>query len=286
VNASDNIDCNQNFHTISNDLIVKPVFSPSIGISSMDNIHPHLRGVLELIERDIGKSKLEERLLKYSSGNRSKDSKNSSPSELSNLVTFDLRVNDHSKGTISPVSPTKRSRYTYDPKSPVRMPITPEKDAGPKFIQFRDIMNATTVEDQKEKCNDPKDFVKVVKADEQVIKSKVQRHSCPKCQGNIICLKKGKGWTHTGSAKHSKSKNVKCKFCTNCSGCDGTGLVSGKIACINCETRGFFHPSTAREHDLPPHLLCFYCLPCMDCRGSGLVDSKIVKPLQLLTVNF
>jgi hypothetical protein len=156
----------------------------------MNIIHPHFRGVLEKIERDIGKSKLEERLLKYSIGIGPKDSKykNTSQPGLSNLLTFNFDVNDHSMQNITPLTPSNRSRFSYDENGHIIAPVSPEKDDGPKFIQFRDIMKATAVEDQTEQYNDPKNFVNVVKADEHVIKSKVQRHSCPKCIGKIICL--------------------------------------------------------------------------------------------------
>lgn len=176
VNASADVDTSQNFHAISDDLIVKPaVINSSVGASTLDNIHPHLRGVLDIIERDIGKKKLEKRLLKYCIGipTKASQSKFNSPMDLANQLTFNTDVNSHSVENITPDTPTNKSI---------------EKDFGPKFIQFRNIMNSTTVEDHDEEYKDKKNFVNVVKADEQDIKSKVQRHSCPKCNGNFTIL--------------------------------------------------------------------------------------------------
>ena len=247
-----------NFHAISEDLIGNSTSKTSLGPSSLNRIHPHMRGIFERLEQEIGKKKLEKRMSKYSIAIPTKTSSKLviSPLEVAKQVSFDAVSNNHSIENVTP-SPE------------------PVKDLGPKFISFRKIMKSTTVDDKNDVS---KNFVNVVEANQKDAKSKAQRYSCPKCQG--------KGWTHTGSAKHSKRKHVKCKFCFDCSGCGGTGLVSDKIACVNCETRGFFHPCTDRAHDIPSHLQCFYCRPCKDCEGSGLVDSKIVKPLQLLNINF
>lgn len=167
--AEPDLDAKQNFHTISNDLLVNATENNSICASSLENIHPHLRGILLRIERKIGKRKLEKRMLKYSIGLPLKMSKHSdeSPLGLANQLSFNIDNNSHSLENITPVTPTDKSL---------------ENDLGPKFIQFRNIMNSTTVDD-KDKLSDSKDFVSVVKADEHDIKSKVQRHSCPKCNG-------------------------------------------------------------------------------------------------------
>jgi hypothetical protein len=52
--------------------------------------------------------------------------------------------------------------------------------------------------------------------------------------------------------------------------CLGTGKVTGKKACMNCDTRGFIHTSVEREHDVPQNLRCFFCKDCPICKGSGL----------------
>jgi hypothetical protein len=167
---SGDMDRNQNFHAsdyLSDNLSIKPVPILPIRKSFFDDIHPHLRGVLMLIEKDIGREKLEKRLLKYSIGNEPEyRNKKNSPLELAKQLSFD----------------TDRNSYEIENMKPDTKVV--EKDTGPKFIHFRNIMNSTNVEHQHTDFNDPKISVNVVKGDEQNIKA--QGHaSCPKCNGKI-----------------------------------------------------------------------------------------------------
>lgn len=43
---------------------------------------------------------------------------------------------------------------------------------------------------------------------------------------------------------------------------------------MNCETRGFVHTSTEREHDVSKNLRCFFCKDCPICRGLGVESIK------------
>lgn len=54
--------------------------------------------------------------------------------------------------------------------------------------------------------------------------------------------------------------------------CSGSGSVIGKIACTVCETRGFVHLSSEREHDVSIDMRCFFCKDCINCKGSGVQD--------------
>ncbi|KAI8926013.1 hypothetical protein BC831DRAFT_400492 [Entophlyctis helioformis] len=87
---------------------------------------------------------------------------------------------------------------------------------------------------------------------------------CPRCDGA--------GFRHDSSVKHDRKKGEKCKNCTACKVCNATGKVVGKRACPTCDTKGFVHGSTERDHDAPQHLRCFFCKDCATCRGSGLIS--------------
>ncbi|KAI8850934.1 hypothetical protein BC829DRAFT_137182 [Chytridium lagenaria] len=92
--------------------------------------------------------------------------------------------------------------------------------------------------------------------------------SCPRCDG--------KGWKHDTSSKHDKIPSVKCKNCAACKACHSSGQVHGKIACPDCETKGFVHASKERDHDAPEKLRCFFCKNCPRCLGIGIVDNPAV----------
>ncbi|KAJ3302196.1 hypothetical protein HDV03_005254 [Kappamyces sp. JEL0829] len=98
-----------------------------------------------------------------------------------------------------------------------------------------------------------------------------QTVDCPKCLGA--------GYKHDSSSKHDKKGNERCKHCSSCKACTGTGKVTGKRACMNCETRGFIHMSTEREHDVPKNLRCFFCKDCPVCKGLGV--EPIPKPQRM-----
>ncbi|KAJ3143767.1 hypothetical protein HK101_003106 [Irineochytrium annulatum] len=117
----------------------------------------------------------------------------------------------------------------------------------------------------------------------------LKNKTCPRCEGH--------GWKHETSSKHDKIPTIRCKNCASCKGmfrflsqilpthlpspvaCTGAGTVDGKIACPLCETRGFVHASTERDHDVPQKLRCFFCKDCNRCKGRGVIDDPEVARL-------
>lgn len=61
-------------------------------------------------------------------------------------------------------------------------------------------------------------------------KPAIPSHYCLRCDG--------KGFNHSSDKKHdSKHASIKCKNCTGCKMCDGTGLSGTKIACLKCKSK-------------------------------------------------
>lgn len=57
---------------------------------------------------------------------------------------------------------------------------------------------------------------------------------CPKCSG--------KGFSHESTKKHdNKQPNLKCKHCTLCKICHGSGKLENKVVCKKCNSKSIFH---------------------------------------------
>lgn len=111
-----------------------------------------------------------------------------------------------------------------------------------------------------------------------------QQQPCFKCQG--------KGFSHDSSMTHDKLPTERCFFCKNCSGCGGTGIISGGGGgmgmgmatgmgamggmgtpvqpCFKCQGKGFCHDSSM-THDKAPQDRCFFCSNCNSCGGTGRI---------------
>ncbi|KAI9092433.1 hypothetical protein DFS34DRAFT_596687 [Phlyctochytrium arcticum] len=91
-----------------------------------------------------------------------------------------------------------------------------------------------------------------------------ERLPCRKCEG--------KGYQHTSSTKHKASALHRCKKCTDCPDCGGSGMLYDKNLCEICDARGFLHTSQEAGH---PGLLtrrCANCSTCHNCYGHGVID--------------
>lgn len=95
------------------------------------------------------------------------------------------------------------------------------------------------------------------------------RTSCPRCEGF--------GWVHDTLEKHDKpDSKTRCKRCSNCAVCEGSGVVTGKLPCKPCKSRGFIHPVSThlREHNTLESIKCSDCIECRECFGEGVVSAK------------
>ncbi|KNC98020.1 uncharacterized protein SPPG_06439 [Spizellomyces punctatus DAOM BR117] len=93
-----------------------------------------------------------------------------------------------------------------------------------------------------------------------------ERVVCPKCQG--------KGWEHGSPSKHKTATNVRCKKCTDCHECGGSGMIFDKNLCETCEARGFSHTDKTSPHEAPSTTTrCPTCTTCPTCKGRGLTEA-------------
>jgi hypothetical protein len=143
-------------------------------------------------------------------------------------------VSDQSSISTTP-SAVKTTHESPSKEQQERSPVeSPEKDlkgnATPTSrndnpVEFMP-QNITTKETDK---NTKKQFMVLHKVDENInTDNMLFRGSCPKC--------KGRGWHHEGSAKHGWLKSVRCRYCVDCKGCDGSGLATNKVICPLCES--------------------------------------------------
>ncbi|KAI9199780.1 uncharacterized protein BJ171DRAFT_198665 [Polychytrium aggregatum] len=96
-----------------------------------------------------------------------------------------------------------------------------------------------------------------------------QRAMCLNCQG--------RGWKHENKAAHSKTPSIRCKLCSECSVCNGTGVVTAKKNCRECQGLGFLHPSQAQvSHPADSKARCSGCVDCVACNGVGATSTSTV----------
>mmetsp|Transcript_38811 Transcript_38811/g.89773 ORF Transcript_38811/g.89773 Transcript_38811/m.89773 type:complete len:240 (+) Transcript_38811:1-720(+) len=100
--------------------------------------------------------------------------------------------------------------------------------------------------------------------------------------GHQRCYKcEGRGFVHESTMNHDEDDDERCFFCTDCSGCRGTGHISGgggfgggmfgfggAERCYKCHGRGFAHESSM-NHDKDDDERCFFCEDCRGCGGKG-----------------
>jgi hypothetical protein len=237
---------------VPNPILSKVSLKPLPFHVSYTNCHPHMQHMMNQLEAHLGKDVLLERLSTLDtlqlhaptvllsglntatpppatvSGTPKRDQVKLKKIPLSGPPT---PVSDQSSSS-SRSSPVSKRHESPSKQQQESSPVdSPEKDfketAAPtqQIVDFKP-QDITTKETDK---STKKQFMVLHKVDDGINTDNMMfRGSCPKC--------KGKGWHHEGSAKHIWLKSVRCRYCVDCKGCDGSGLATNKVICPLCES--------------------------------------------------